>query len=239
MTPPDRLETPGGPDPDVAAAELALGLLEGDDRAAALRRQLADPAFAREVEQWRAHFATLFAGTAERVPPAELAERIEAHLDRPAEPRVMTAPGFWRPLALTSLLAAASLAGALLIRTDTPSVVPPPAAPQAQMIAALAHEGSTIPLAAYYDPARQLVRMPGPMPIPAGRSAQLWAIEKGKPPIPLGLFRIVGATVVADARGGKLMHDGMTLAISLEPIGGSPTGQPTGPVVASGALNKV
>ena len=62
------LETMMPTDPDVAAAELALGLLEGDDLAAALRRQLAEPAFAREVEQWRDHFATLFAGSAERVP---------------------------------------------------------------------------------------------------------------------------------------------------------------------------
>lgn len=236
MTDPDLLETPGGSDPDVAAAELALGLLEGDDRAAALRRQLADPAFAREVEQWRAHFATLFAGTASRVPPAALARHIEGRLD---QPRAARSPGFWRPLAMASSLAAASLAGVLLVPTDPPSVVAPaPAAPQAQMIAALAHEGSA-PLAAYYDPAAQLVRMPGPMPIPAGRSAQLWAIEKGKAPVPLGLFRIVGATVVADARGQQPMREGMTLAISLEPIGGSPTGAPTGPVVASGALNKV
>ena len=238
MTPTDLLDPPVGPDPDVAAAELALGLLEGDDRAAALRRQLAEPAFAREVERWRDHFATLFAGSSERVPPVGLAERIEAHLDRPAMKRATAAPGFWRPLALASSLAAASLAGVLLMRTETPGVVVK-AGPQAQMIAALSHEGSATPLAAYYDPAAQLVRMPGPMPIPSGRSAQLWAIEDGKPPIPLGLFRIVGATVVADARGKAAMHPGVMLAISLEPIGGSPTGKPTGPVVASGALSKV
>ena len=39
------------PEPqDVAAAELALGLLDGEERAAALRRVLAEPAFAAEVE---------------------------------------------------------------------------------------------------------------------------------------------------------------------------------------------
>lgn len=30
---------------------------------------------------------------------------------------------------------------------------------------------------------------------------------------------------------------GITLAVSIEPIGGSPTGLPTGPVVASGKLS--
>ncbi len=238
MTPPDLLETPGGPDPDVAAAELALGLLEGDDRAAALRRQLADPAFAREVEHWREHFATLFAGTPERAPPAALADRIEAHLDRPMlTPRATSTPGFWRPLALGSMLAAASLSGVLVVRPDTPSAIP---GPQVQMVAAMAlADGKTAPLAAYYDPDRRLVRMPGPMPIPAGRSAQLWAIKAGERPLALGLFHVVGNTVVADAKTTGAIAAGTMLAISFEPEGGSPTGQPTGPVIASGALSKV
>ena len=228
-------DAPLAPDPDVAAAELALGLLEGDDRAAALRRQLADPAFAREVQHWREHFATLFAGSAERVPPAGVAARIERHLDRPV-PGATAAPGFWRPLALASSLAAAALTGVLVLRPATTSLI----APQAQLVAAMAlSDGKAAPLAAYYDPAQKLVRMPGPMPIPAGRSAQLWAIPAGHPPIPLGLFHVVGNTVVAEARTTQAIPAGTTLAISFEPIGGSPTGAPTGPVIASGALSRV
>ena len=34
----------------------------------------------------------------------------------------------------------------------------------------------------------------------------------------------------------ELMHQGATIAISVEPPGGSPTGAPTGPVIASGTL---
>jgi anti-sigma-K factor RskA len=40
---------------------------------------------------------------------------------------------------------------------------------------------------------------------------------------------------LADALA-ELMQEGATVAISVEPRGGSPTGSPTGPVVASGAL---
>ena len=47
------------PLPDVTAAELALGVLDGPERAAALRRMLAEPAFAAEVDVWRNHFAAL------------------------------------------------------------------------------------------------------------------------------------------------------------------------------------
>lgn len=226
-------------DPDVAAAELALGLLEGDDRAAALRRQLADPAFAREVERWREHFGVLFAGTADRAPPAHLAQRIEAHLDRPQFTARAPAVGFWRPLALVSSLAAATLAGVMVVRpVPSPAPIVQPAAPAAQMFAALAH-GKEAPMPAIYDQAASTVRLPGPMPIPAGHSAQLWAIPDGGKPIPLGLFRVVGTTIIADAKSAAMMKPGTMLAISLEPVGGSPTGQPTGPVVASGMLTKV
>jgi anti-sigma-K factor RskA len=42
---------------------------------------------------------------------------------------------------------------------------------------------------------------------------------------------------LADALA-QLLQQGATIAISVEQRGGSPTGAPTGPVVASGALSK-
>lgn len=241
MTSADPDLPPPGDDPDVVAAELALGLLEGDDRAAALRRVLADPDFARDVEQWRTHFGLLFAETASVDPSASFAGRVEAQIDpaAAAAPRRAANAGLWRPLALISSLAAASLAGVLVTRVDQPPVVVTQPAPEAQMVAALAPSAKGTPLALYYDAAHQLVRMPAPMDIPAAHSAQLWAIEDGKPPAPLGLFRVVGTTVIADAKSAAMLKPGTILAISIEPVGGSPTGAPTGPVVASGALSKV
>jgi anti-sigma-K factor RskA len=42
---------------------------------------------------------------------------------------------------------------------------------------------------------------------------------------------------LADALA-ELLQQGATIAISVEPPGGSPTGKPTGPVVASGSLEQ-
>ena len=82
--------------------------------------------------------------------------------------------------------------------------------------------------------------MPGPMPIPAGRSAQLWVIEGDNAPKPLGTFRATGpGTYEAEAKMGAVIAPGTKLAITLEPMGGSPTGKPTGAVIASGLLSKV
>jgi anti-sigma-K factor RskA len=68
----------------------------------------------------------------------------------------------------------------------------------------------------------------------AQKSFELWAIAGG-PPKPLGLVSaapgkplLVPASAVSDA--------GTTLAVSLEPEGGSPTGLPTGPVLFQGKV---
>ncbi len=55
--------------------------------------------------------------------------------------------------------------------------------------------------------------------------------------MPLGVFQDQGdgSIVIPPDMRGRL-KDGVTLAVSLEPFGGSPTGKPTGPVVASGKI---
>jgi anti-sigma-K factor RskA len=226
---------PDGPEPDVAAAELALGLLEGDERAAALRRMLAEPAFARDVERWRAHFGALFALLPAVEPGPDAGRRVIARLDGPAPARARPSP--WKPFALASSLAAASLLGVLVTRPRpvAPPVVTTVPAP-APMVAAFMIEGQPAPLVATYDATRGLLSMPGPMPIPAGKSAQLWAIVGTGAPQPLGLFHEAGVRVEAEARSAAPMAPGTTFAISIEPAGGSPTGLPTGPVVGSATL---
>ncbi|RUV37751.1 anti-sigma factor, partial [Mesorhizobium sp. M7A.F.Ca.MR.148.00.0.0] len=67
-----------------------------------------------------------------------------------------------------------------------------------------------------------------------------WMIEGKNPPVSMGVIP-TGATahiVVSPAAQQKLAQ-GAVLAVSLEPSGGSPTGQPTGPVVAAGDLKSI
>ena len=221
-----------GPDPDVAAAELALGLLEGEDRAVALRRILADPAFAREVEQWRVHFGTLFGAVRPIAPSSDHGDRVIARLDQPER----RAPAYWKPFAIASSLAAASLFGVIIAR-PTPDAPPPVVrVTPAPMVAAFMIEGQSGPIVATLDAAHARLSMPGPMPIPDGKSAQLWAIGANGIPQPLGLFHSAGNRVEADARSAEAIEPGITFAISIEPLGGSPTGAPTGPVVGSATL---
>jgi len=229
---------PTGPEPDVAAAELALGVLEGDEKAAALRRMIAEPAFAREVERWRDHFGLLFAGIPGTAAPEGVFEKVDTRIagERGVSSMAPRARNPWKPAALAASVAALLMTGVALRPVQQP-VVQSPSAP---MVAAMALTGTSDSQPALYDAASGMVKMPGPMPIPAGHSAQLWAITGDKAPRPLGTFRATGpGTYVAEARMGTVIPAGTKLAITLEPMGGSPTGKPTGPMIASGMLTKV
>jgi anti-sigma-K factor RskA len=65
----------------------------------------------------------------------------------------------------------------------------------------------------------------------------LWVIPADGTPRSLGMIEKAGTTEMAMSAELKAwLVDGATLAVSLEPAGGSPTGLPTGPVIASGKL---
>ena len=72
-----------------------------------------------------------------------------------------------------------------------------------------------------------------------GRVNQLWLIAGDNPPVSLGIFpdQPVVEWVVRDEL--RPLMNGGTLAISEEPLGGSPTGVPTGPVLATGEIRGV
>lgn len=224
---------PDMPDPGMTAAELALGLLDGDERAAALRRMLAEPAFAREVDWWRDRLAGLFDEYRPVTPPGGLFDRLN---QPPPAPRARARTA-WPILALAGALAAA----VALFVVARPAPVPPlPAAarPHTMMLAALAPtDKAATPVSAMVDMDSGEVRVAANELAPVGKSAQLWMIKDGVPHS-IGLLHRGAATRVTmpgDERAA--LGAGVVLAVSIEPAGGSPKPTPTGPVVASGALS--
>jgi anti-sigma-K factor RskA len=74
----------------------------------------------------------------------------------------------------------------------------------------------------------------------ATRVPELWLIPADGKPRALGLLRADSAvTIVIPAALRPHASANATLAVSLEPPGGSPTGAPTGPVVATGKLTNL
>ena len=223
--------TPDAPDPDMTAAELALGLLDGEERAAALRRVLADPAFAREVEEWRQRLAGLFDDYPEVAAPDSVAERLAAPEPRPAVRP--TSPFRWSIAAIGGAIAA--MLALFVVLQPAPRVDTPP---HHMMVASLMMTDKSAALPAMVDMTTGEMRIGETDMVPEGKTAQLWMIGGDGVPKSMGMLASTGPSrMMLPMEKRRHLRTGTMLAVSIEPLGGSPTGLPTGPVVASGKLS--
>jgi len=226
---------------DLLAAEYVLGVLAADERQIASRRIDAETAFARLVDAWEAHFAPMAAAYAAVEPPASVKVAIDRRLfASSASTSAAPSAGLWASLAFWRGLAAVAIA-ALAVYVALPYVNPPAPQPQTRLVASLAADNSNVKYLAVYDAARHEVGLSlvsGDRG--AGKDFELWMIEGKNAPVSMGVIP-AGPTArmaVTPAIQQKLAQ-GAVLAVSLEPSGGSPTGQPTGPVVAAGDLKGI
>lgn len=229
-------EGPG--DPDAAlAAEYVLRLLDPAEEAHCAAREAADPGFAALAGRWRADLASLDEGFAPVAPPARLARAIEARLfgRRPSRAaRLWNSVGLWRGVAAAAVLAAIWLG----------PLQPPDPAPQdgpARLISAVASVDSDVELLAVFEPQQAVLSLNRVSGAAApGRALELWLIAGEQPPVSLGLLPDQArARVPLDADLAQLIGPGVVLAVSDEPPGGSPTGAPTGPVLAAGPITEI
>ncbi|TPJ25665.1 anti-sigma factor [Mesorhizobium sp. B2-7-2] len=221
---------------DLLAAEYVLGVLAADERQIASRRIDAETAFARLVDAWEAHFAPMAAAYAAVEPP----DSVKVAIDRRLFASSASSGGLWASLVFWRGLAAAAIA-ALAVYVALPYVNPPVKPPETRLVASLAADNSNVKYLAVYDATRHEVGLSlvsGDRG--AGKDFELWMIEGKNAPVSMGVIP-AGPTArmaVTPAVQQKLAQ-GAVLAVSLEPSGGSPTGQPTGPVVAAGDLKGI
>lgn len=229
---------------DTVAAEYVLGVLSAEERAAVARRIDSDPAFARLVERWEADLSPLANGYAEVEAPASVKAALDRRLfSRPVGADAAPAPAgagwlsslaFWRGLAVAAL-------AALVLSVVVPLVNPPASLPEARLVASLAPQDSDVHYMVVYDARTRDVGLSHVTGERAeGRDFELWVIDGQQPPMSLGVIPS-GANVhlAVDEAIRSHIASGAVFAISLEPAGGSPTGQPTGPVVAAGDLKTI
>ncbi|TIW18221.1 MAG: anti-sigma factor [Mesorhizobium sp.] len=226
---------------DLLAAEYVLGVLSAEERQSASRRIDTETAFVRLVDAWEVHFAPLAAAYAAVEPPASVKVAIDRRLFTSSASTSGAPSGrLWTSLAFWRGLAAAAIA-ALAVYAVLPYVNPPVQPPGTRLVASLSADNSNVKYLAVYDAARHEVGLSlvsGDRG--AGKDFELWMIEGKNAPVSMGVIP-AGQTArmaVAPAVQQKLAQ-GAVLAVSLEPSGGSPTGQPTGPVVAAGDLKGI
>ena len=136
---------------------------------------------------------------------------------------------FWRMASVSLALCLSIALGALVYeRLAAPSG-------GVEILASLAGAGEGT-LIARYDPARAAFTFASTLPpLASGRDHELWAIVEGEAPVSLGVLPPRGLPLAVEARLRPLLRPGVTLAVTDEPLGGSPTGGPTGALVVAGA----
>ncbi|WP_152414620.1 anti-sigma factor [Blastomonas sp. AAP53] len=235
------------PERSAMAAELALGLLEGAERATALRLLLSDAAFAAEVDGWRARLAPLYDGFADIAAPAGLMERIDGLIDaeeandKPA-PIAMIAPrnaaSGWKAATFAASAIAAVLALALL--WPSPSIEPRPATNPDMAVAQLTGPIDGLLLTARYDgsTSEMLVRVEG-MPV-TETEPELWIVPADGQPRRLGRLMRGGVTRIAVPEGHRKFIDPLSnLILTMEPKVLPDPDKPSAPAVAQGRLQRI
>lgn len=231
-------------DMDGLAGEYVLGTLDPAERRAVAQRMLTDPAMARAVAYWTDRLAPLALTIPDETPPAGLYDGIERRI-APAPATANDNRGGaagWRAAAIAASLVAVLATGVAIRGPTQLAPAAPPATPAAQpmmaAVAALNADGAPPAMVVAYDKAHARIQIiPMAMDEPAGRSLELWMIEGKAAPKSMGTMKPGEG---AAFRGLAVEPKTQTVfAISIEPVGGSPTGAPTGPVVYSGELTSI
>lgn len=238
------MSTPSDDFPDLRYAEYVLGVLDADARAQVEREMAASESAAAAVALWRRRLLPWVEEIAPESPSSDLWLRIRAELQLEASgpprergERIGLAADLrlWRRLTLATgaLLAAACVAIVVLV------VHRPAAPPIPYMASTITEAGGQVGWTATMDIGKaRMIVVPGtPQGVSAGHSAELWLIPHGGKPIAVGIISAI-TPVTINLTPALLAQFGPTaiLAVSVEPPGGSTTGQPTGPVIAQGKI---
>lgn len=219
-------------DLDALAGEYVLGTLPGDERRAAEARYASDPAFRRLVSEWEARLQPLAEAAGEVPVSAALRERVLAGIAPAAagagDNVVVLRRLVRRWRAVSALVGAAAAVLAAIVVTD--QIRP---TPQTEFVAVLTAGGESPAFVATVDTAAGTISVRRVTSVaPPDKSYELWSIAPDEAPKSLGLVEQASfSQPLPVSPAGDV-----TLAITLEPKGGSPTGAPSGPPVFSGKL---
>jgi len=209
------------------AADYAIGLMPPTARRRFEHLMADDQALQVELAQWQETLATLTLPIAEEPVPEQVWDRIVARI----EPQRLHVPRRSRVrhwARLTALAAAVVLAvgiGMFYNRDE--------ALYSATLVSAANQPAVQIRAFGQYLQVEPVNLASAPV----DRSMELWAIPADGKPISLGLMPAGGKGKISlNESQRKLLGEPIALAISLEPAGGSPTGQPTGPVLYHGEV---
>ncbi|MFZ5962364.1 anti-sigma factor [Thalassococcus sp. BH17M4-6] len=219
--------------PDIRAAEYVLRLLSPADERAFEEALPGDAAMRARVVYWANRLAGMNIEIDPVAPPAKVRRALMERLFGEPEKK----PPFWQRVGMWQAISAASVAVAAFfgVQSMQPSLAP-------GLISEIAAEDDSLRVLAVVIPSTHVIQLTRTAGEPAeGRVFELWGLPPdGGAPVSLGVLP-EGPTAsiqVPDALLGFPATQ-LTLAISDEPTGGSPTGAPTGDVLALGQITSL
>ncbi len=217
---------------EMLAAEYVLGSLHGLARKRFERWMMESAKAREEVWFWEQKLGLLSAEVPEVKPPSSVWGAIERRLWQvesqggKAQPRA-NYRWFWPSWSVLATAAALVMAFVL--------IQPSPEGSRAQFSGAIVQADSNDPLWLVSETGQGnllKLRSVAASAAEAGKDYELWIVPANGQPLSLGVIPVGGlhqVTLTDQAR--QALSQSRTLAISLEPIGGSPTGKPTGPIL--------
>ncbi|MGC9238782.1 MAG: anti-sigma factor [Acidithiobacillus sp.] len=212
---------------ELLAASYVLGTLQGRARLRFAHMLRQRPWLARIVARWEdALMPKALTGPA-RPAPASVWHAVQAQLPGHTGPaRMTTAPAqsWWRASWWPALSAALTVA--LLVVWFWPT---PPQMPYTAVLTNAQGKPTWVIRANAHD---MRLRTLENVALPQGHSYQLWALVPHRKPISMGLLPTQPSeSPILPAPDHIDMQSVELVAVTMEPAGGSPTGQPTGPIL--------
>jgi len=216
---------------DALCGEYLVGTMRGRPRRRFERALKREPLVAARLAYWQRTYAPRPSNEMRVQPDPKTWHRLESELGLSRYKR-----SWWRRAGLWRLWAGVATAALVVVVGVQVQQI---RGPQLVEVARLGAKDQPPAVTASLSPDRQFLELRAARPIEAGpnQSYELWVIPKeGGAPLSLAVLgRLDGRFVVPAGHRGRL-QPGATLAVSVEPAGGSPTGAPTGPVILVGAI---
>lgn len=214
------------------AAEYVVGTLRGRARSRFESIARDDRDVATIVRQWETAMTPLAERVAPVEPPARVWRAIEARIAPEAGRRdPWGSLAFWRRVGFASTACAIALLAAVL------TLLRPQPAHEPMMVAVLSASDAAPRAVVMLDSPDVLrVRIVKPWGNMQNQSLELWALPNEGAPRSLGLVANASDRETLMKLPMSSLRDVKALAVTMEPIGGSPTKQPTGSPVCSGPV---
>jgi anti-sigma-K factor RskA len=209
---------------DRLASEYVLGTMRGPARRRFERWRASTPLVDQRCRFWEERLMRLAKGLTPVQPPAHVWPAIQRRLKLTTpRPLLRRMRSFALAASVVLVMGVAGLLYWRSVQTDRPTLVSTISAKSGEQVWQLEVFGNANRLVAHAakPPAR-----------PVESDYELWALPKGGAPVSLGILPAEGATSRAlTAIQKEALASSSEVAVSIEPRGGSPTGQPTGDIV--------